>query len=97
MFRCSMKSDLIVFSIEKGAVRIGSINEKLIVNPTRQEMKKSDLNLVISVNEKGELGNEENSETFVSTNILISRFSDDRRLGESFLRGKNVRGAESRG
>lgn len=38
------------------AVRIGSINGQFIANPTRQQMEKSDLNLVVSVNPKGHLG-----------------------------------------
>ncbi|CAF0909867.1 unnamed protein product [Rotaria sordida] len=37
------------------AVRIGSIDGKFIANPTRQQMQKSDLNLVVSVNPKGHL------------------------------------------
>ncbi|CAF3657770.1 unnamed protein product [Rotaria sp. Silwood1] len=37
------------------AVRIGSIDGQFIVNPTRQQMQKSDLNLVVSVNPKGHL------------------------------------------
>jgi polyribonucleotide nucleotidyltransferase len=46
--------DLIVYFL--AAVRIGSINDQFIVNPTRQQMQKSDLNLVVSVNQKGHLG-----------------------------------------
>lgn len=38
------------------AVRIGSIDGQLIANPSRQQMQKSDLNLVVSVNQKGQLG-----------------------------------------
>ncbi|CAF0885958.1 unnamed protein product [Adineta ricciae] len=37
------------------AVRIGSIDGRFIVNPSRQQMQKSDLNLVVSVNPKGHL------------------------------------------
>ncbi|CAF2787168.1 unnamed protein product [Rotaria sp. Silwood2] len=37
------------------AVRIGSIDGQFIMNPTRQQMQKSDLNLVVSVNPKGHL------------------------------------------
>jgi polyribonucleotide nucleotidyltransferase len=39
-------------------VRVGSIDGQFIANPTRQQMQKSDLNLVVSVNSKGHLGNE---------------------------------------
>jgi polyribonucleotide nucleotidyltransferase len=38
------------------AVRVGSINGQFIANPTRQQMQTSDLNLVVSVNQKGHLG-----------------------------------------
>jgi len=38
------------------SVRIGSIDGQFIENPTRQQMQKSDLNLVVSVNSKGHLG-----------------------------------------
>ncbi|CAF3353393.1 unnamed protein product [Rotaria socialis] len=37
------------------AVRIGSIDGKFIMNPTREQLQKSDLNLVVSVNPKGHL------------------------------------------
>ncbi|CAF0983900.1 unnamed protein product [Adineta steineri] len=37
------------------AVRIGSIDGQFIVNPNRQQIQKSDLNLVVSVNSKGHL------------------------------------------
>jgi polyribonucleotide nucleotidyltransferase len=39
------------------AVRIGSIDGQFVMNPSRQQMQKSDLNLVVSVNPKGHLGN----------------------------------------
>lgn len=38
------------------AVRVGCIDGQLIANPNRQQMQKSDLNLVVSVNQKGQLG-----------------------------------------
>ena len=38
------------------AVRVGCIDGQLIANPSRQQMQKSDLNLVVSVNQKGQLG-----------------------------------------
>ncbi|UJR15373.1 hypothetical protein I4U23_002321 [Adineta vaga] len=37
------------------AVRVGSIDGQFIANPSREQMQKSDLNLVVSVNSKGEL------------------------------------------
>jgi polyribonucleotide nucleotidyltransferase len=49
---------LIVYFL--AAVRIGSIDGQFIVNPTRQQMQKSDLNLVVSVNRKGHLGKNKN-------------------------------------
>jgi len=49
---------LIVYFL--AAVRIASIDGQFIVNPTRQQMQKSDLNLVVSVNQKGHLGKNKN-------------------------------------
>ena len=44
-------------SLSPAGVRVGSIDGKLIANPSRQQMQKSDLNLVVSVNQNGHLGN----------------------------------------
>jgi polyribonucleotide nucleotidyltransferase len=64
------------------AVRIGSIDGQFIANPSRQQMQKSDLNLVVSVNPKGHLGK---IKTFHSIKILCRFFSDDRCISKSFI------------
>jgi len=42
--------DLTVYFLT--AIRISSIDDQFIVNPTRQQMQKSDLNSVVLVNQK---------------------------------------------
>ncbi|CAF1548001.1 unnamed protein product, partial [Adineta steineri] len=51
------------------AVRIGSIDGQFIVNPNRQQIQKSDLNLVVSVNSKGHL---------VMIDAAANRLSDEK-------------------
>lgn len=65
------------------AVRVGCIDGQFIANPNRQQMQKSDLNLVVSVNQKGQLGN-----TLVpfSPDHLFVYSSDDRCICQSFIR-----------
>ena len=62
---------LTILSMYLAGVRVGSIDGKFIANPSREQMQRSDLNLVVSVNQKGHLGNLLFSRHYVSLSILV--------------------------